>query len=90
MRKLLIFLYVVALFAQAENNSTAKSDTNLTQKHIQEQLKREQKYAKEKAFYYGKDYNLSEKKVDEKSISNIPVIKPEDDFNMDDVYSDIQ
>ncbi len=65
-------------------------ENNITKKNLEEQIKREKKYAKEKAFYHGKDYNLSETEIDPKTVSNIPVIKPEDDFDMDDVYSDIQ
>ena len=89
MKRFLLF-FILTIVMVAESNITKKEDTNLTQKNLQEQLKREQKYAKEKTFYYGKDYNLSEKKVDEKTLSIIPVIEPEDDFDMDDVYSDIQ
>jgi len=69
-----------------------KTDSNLTkeqllQKHVEEQMKREAKYAKEKAFYMGKDYNLTEHQVDPKSLKKIKTIEPEYDFDMDDVYN---
>ena len=69
-----------------ENNSSAHTDK--IEKQIQEQIKREEKYAKEKVFYQDSDYNLSEAEVDENSLSSIPVLEPEYDFDMDDVYSD--
>ncbi len=71
-----------------ENNDSAKIDR--TEKKIQEQMKREQKYAKEQKFYQGSDYNLSADEVDEKSLSSIPVIEPDYDFSIDDVYRDDQ
>jgi hypothetical protein len=85
---LLSISFFLISFGYAETNST--NESNLTKKNLEEQMKRESKYAKEKAFYHGKDYNLSETEIDQKSISSIPVIPPEDDFDMDDVYSDIQ
>ena len=92
MKKLSIFLISFIFLYGGEGNTTktATKDTNITDKNLQEQIKREAKYAKEKAFYHGKDYNLSETEIDPETVSKIPVIKPEDDFDMDDVYSDIQ
>jgi hypothetical protein len=72
---------------RADTNS---SEENLTKKNLREQIKREAKYAKEKAFYHGKEYNLSETEIDPKTVSNVPTITPDYDFDMDDVYSDIQ
>ena len=71
-----------------ENNESAKIDR--TEKQIQEQMKREQKYAKEQKFYQGSDYNLSADEVDEKSLSSIPVIEPDYNFSIEDVYRDDQ
>jgi DNA primase large subunit len=95
MKKIGVFLFIFGLLFAQENNVTTKAEikkeeVNLTKKNLEEQMKREAKYAKEKTFYQGKDYNLSERKIDPETISKIPTIKPEDDFNMDDVYSDIQ
>ena len=90
MRSITIFLASAIFFGlwAGENNSSKES--NLTKKNLEEQMKREAKYAKEKAFYHGKDYNLSERTIDPKALSSIPKIEPEDDFDMDDVYSDVQ
>jgi transcriptional regulator with PAS, ATPase and Fis domain len=60
------------------------------EKQIQEQIKLEEKYAKEMKFYHGNDYNLSAVEVNQESLSSLPVIEPDYDFNMDDAYSDIQ
>ena len=93
-----LLIVSLSLILEAENNSSAKtapnSDNNSSintkqiEKKVQEQIEREKKYAKEKIFYQGSDYNLSEAEVDEDSLSSIPVLEPEYDFDMDDVYSD--
>ena len=70
----------------ADNNDSAKAKR--IEEQIQEQMKREKKYAKEQIFYQGSDYNLSAVEVDEKSLSSIPVIEPDYDFEIDDVYRD--
>ena len=72
----------------------AKKDINISknkliQKHIKEQMEREKKYAKEKMFYTGKDYNLSQYEVDPDALKHIQPIEPDYDFDMDEgVYSD--
>ncbi len=71
-----------------ENNESTSADR--TEKQVQEQMKREQKYAKEQKFYQGSDYNLSAVEVDEKSLSSVPVIEPDYNFSIDDVYRDDQ
>jgi len=68
----------------SENNDSVKAKR--AEKQIQEQIKREEKYAKEKTFYQGRDYDLSELEVDPNSLEAIPEIEPDYDFNMDDVY----
>jgi len=84
---LIIPLLSTALLAD-ENVST---DTNLsskaqTEKHLKEQMKREEQFAKTQSFAQGDDYNLTEHQVDPKDIENIQVDPPMYDFNMDDVY----
>ena len=69
-----------------ENNATTKAKR--AEKQIQEQMKREEKYAKEKTFYQGRDYDLSSSEVDKNSLSSIPVIEPDYNFSMDDAYRD--
>lgn len=97
MNKLLLLLLLFAsLLIAGENNRTLTAqdrntslseEQNLTLKHIREQQEREKKYAKEKAFYEGKDYNLSDKKISPKEIESVPTIPPEDNFDMSDVYN---
>ncbi len=84
--------------SNTENNNSSKANKNTgnnnstkakrSEEQIQEQIKREKKYAKEKTFYQGRDYNLSAFEVDKNSLSSIPELEPDYDFNMDDVYSD--
>ncbi len=74
-----------------DSNTTKKTDSNLSknkllQKHLEEQMKKEAKYAKEKTFYKGKDYNLTEHQVDPNSLKKIQPIEPDYDFDMDHVY----
>ena len=69
-----------------KNNKNTSADR--IEKQIQEQMKREQKYAKEQRFYQGDDYNLSAVEVDKESLSSIPIIEPDYDFSIDDVYRD--
>jgi hypothetical protein len=69
------------------------ADTNLSkkallQKEVAAQMEREKKYAKEQKFYQGKDYNLTEHEVDPKTLKDVPVINPDYDFDITDVYRD--
>ena len=68
----------------AENNESDKAKR--AEQQIEEQMKREEKYAKEQTFYQGKNFDLSELEVDPKSLDAIPNIEPDYDFDMDDVY----
>ena len=101
MRKIFLLVLLVASFvvaSYAENNESLKAtkstennestSADRTEKQVQEQMKREQKYAKEQKFYQGSDYNLSAVEVDEKSLSSVPVIEPDYNFSIDDVYRD--
>ena len=72
----------------SESNESASAAR--AEKQIQEQMKREEKYAKEQKFYQGSDYNLTAVEVDEDSLSSIPVIEPDYDFSIEDVYRDDQ
>jgi len=93
MKNLWVLIFLVMSILQAADNNQSKTpsqEENLTQQHLKEQMEREKKYAKEKTFYEGKEYNLSDKTIDPRDLNSIPVIKPEDDFDMNDVYSDEQ
>jgi hypothetical protein len=94
--KLAIMILLIGFISllSAENNTT-KLDKNITKddlikKQVQEQMEKEAKYAKEQRFYQGNEYNLSSAEINEKSLSSIPAIEPDYDFNMDDTYSDEQ
>jgi len=75
-----------------QHQTDKKSDGNhtraLLEEKIKEQMEREKKFAKEQKFYQGKDYNLSEHAVDPKTLKDIPVIEPDYDFDITDVYRD--
>jgi len=105
MKKLLVFLFLVgSIFVFADSNVTVKNvdknssksmDKNLSKEQLlKEQLKKqmelEAKYAKEQKFYQGKDYNLKEKEIDEKTLKDVPAIEPDYDFDITDVYRDDQ
>lgn len=62
-------------------------EDNETKKNIQEQMKKEQKYAQEQKFYRADEYDFKGAEVNEESLKNIPD-QPEynDDFDMDGVY----
>ena len=71
----------------ADSNQSVKKD--MAKKNLQEQMKREQKYAKEKTFYQGSDINLSAFEVDPDSLPSVPDIEPDYDFDMSSgVYTD--
>jgi len=96
----LLLIAVTALSLPAEQNRSVESvDGNHTDGHsstkmnrieaqVREQMEREKKYAKEQRFYQGSDYNLSSHEVDPASLSSVPVIEPDYDFDIDDVYND--
>jgi predicted esterase YcpF (UPF0227 family) len=51
-------------------------------------MKLEEKYAKEQKFYQGNNYDLKSKEINQKSLDNLPVIEPDYDFDITDVYRD--
>ncbi len=102
-KTIIAILMPIVLFSSMKNinelNKT-NSDSNISKKlkvdknitleksNIQKAILKEKKFAKEQKFYKGKDYNLSEHKVDKSILDKVPIIEPEYDFDMDDVYSD--
>jgi len=100
MKELLITLlvtasYSVALYAEnnqsieskkpsIENNASTKKER--IAKQLKKQMKREEKFAREQQFYKGKDHDLSYAEVNKDSIDSVPLIEPDYDFDMDDVY----
>jgi hypothetical protein len=71
-----------------ENNSSQQIKIERMKKEVEEQMKREEKYAKEQRFYQGDEYNLSAVEVNQDSIDSTPLIEPDYDFEIDDVYRD--
>jgi len=73
-----------------DTNKTVKTKEEILKEELKKQMELEAKYAKEQRFYQGKDYNLKEKEVDEKVLKHVPVIEPDYDFDITDVYRDDQ
>jgi len=86
--KVLLTLFLLLGFTQVMAGQKLSKEEQLKQKHIQEQLEREKKFAKEQKFYQGDEYDLSKEEVDPKDLDTIPTIEPENDFDMTDVYRD--
>ena len=85
MRYILIFLLMlnITLFA---NEDLQKERELRTQRNIQKAIEFEEKYAKEQVFYDENTYDFNSSKVDDELLEVVPVIEPEYDFDMDDVY----
>jgi len=76
---------------QIDNNKTIEINSTKEdelKKQVKEQMKREEKYAKEQVFYQGDDYDLSSSEVNLNSLDKLKSIEPDYDFDMDDVYRD--
>jgi len=98
--RLAIVITFISLSLNAENNSTTETNTTVTsveqnatitkednsKKHLEEQIAKEKKFAKEQVFYQGEDYDLSSHEIDKNSLDSIKAIEPEYDFSMDHVY----
>ncbi len=80
-----------------ESNSTVSTDKNITsdlnsskinkiEEQLKKQIEREKKFAKEQTFYQGEDYDLDYAKINQETIDSVPLLEPDYDFNMDDVY----
>jgi 1-aminocyclopropane-1-carboxylate deaminase/D-cysteine desulfhydrase-like pyridoxal-dependent ACC family enzyme len=86
----LLLSQTISLYAQdgvstTDNNSTIIKAQKI-EKQLQEQIKKEEKFAKEQRFYQGEHYDLSYAEVDPDVIDSVPLIEPDYDFDMDDVY----
>jgi len=78
--------HTTAADSKKDANTTKSEKEKRMQKQIEAQMEKEKKYAKEKTFYQGPEYDLSAYEIDPKSLDNIEVVEPDYDFNMDDVY----
>ena len=93
MKKIFIFIIVtgsVLMAASNENNESNSSKKNTkVEEQIKKQMEKEQKFAKERTFYQGKEYDTKSHEVDPNSLSKIPIFEPDYDFDMSEgVYSD--
>jgi len=73
--------------AATKENNTSKKNALMEEK-VKEQMEREKKYAKEQKFYQGDAYDLKAHEVDPNSLPDVPVIEPDYDFDITDVYRD--
>ncbi len=90
MIKVLIIIVMGCSLLLADSNDTNKSQAkNKINTEIEKQMEKEKKYAKEKAFYQGEDYDLKSYEIDPDSLPDVPALEPDYDFDMSEgVYSD--
>ena len=90
MKKILIFILIGGALLLADSNDTNRSqEKNKINTEIEKQMEKEKKYAKEKAFYQGKDYDLKSYEIDPDSLPDVPSLEPDYDFDMSEgVYTD--
>jgi len=90
MKKILIFIIIGGNMLLADSNDTNRSQNKIKiNKEIEKQIEKEKKYAKEKTFYQGKDYDLKSYEIDPDSLPDVPSLEPDYDFDMSEgVYSD--
>jgi len=84
MKPFIIFIMLSltsVLVYSSENNST--KEDNKTKEAVKKAMEKEKIYAKEKRFYNADEYDFKGAQVDPKSLDNIPVLEPDDDFDMD-------
>ena len=85
-----ILIAFTSLTLQADRNHTESNITikkaEKVAKQLEAQIKKEEKIAKEQRFYQAEEYDLSSYEVDKSSLDSIPLIEPDYDFDMDDVY----
>ena len=96
--KKLFLISILMLYATASNNTTqeanitinTKKDNNnsLLEENVKKMIEKEKKYKIEQKFYMGDDYNLTEHEVDKKTLEKVPLIEPEYDFDITDLYAD--
>ena len=70
-----------------DSNKTA-SKSKIMEKEVKEQMEREEKYAQEQSFAQGDDYDLKAVEVNKDSLDSVPLLEPDYDFDITDVYRD--
>lgn len=68
------------------NKTTSKSKR--VEQEVKEQMEREKKYAEEQSFAQGDDYDLKAVEVNQDSLDSVPLMEPDYDFDITDVYRD--
>jgi len=81
MKYFLLFLFISSSILLASNNMQKK----IIQKNIKEQMKKEQKYAKEQTFYTEDNYDFKGAEVNPESVKMLHPLEV-NDMDMDDVY----
>ena len=98
MQKIVSILFLSTFLLFSENNATDANKTkdanvsdinnSILKSNLQKAIEAEKKFKAEQKFYMGDEYNLSEHQVNPQSVKKTPLIEPEYDFDMTDVYSD--
>jgi len=84
MKKILTVIILLSSLLFSSNN-TDKEKKIREEKHLKENMAKEQKYAREQTFYTIENYDLKGAEVNPDSLDSVPEIEV-DDFNMDSVY----
>ena len=79
-----LIMFSVTLLADAQTKKE-KEKKDRAQKHVEAQMKKEQKYSREQTFYQAHNYDFKGAEVNPDSIDSVPEI-PVDNFDMDNVY----
>jgi len=78
------FILTIALLTSIVGASSTKKD-KIAQESLKQQMKKEQKYAKEQTFYTEDNYDFKGAEVNPESVKMIKPLEV-NDLDMDDVY----
>jgi hypothetical protein len=77
-------ILAIAMLTSILSASNSKKD-KILQKSVEEQMKKEQKYAKEQTFYMQDNYDFKGAEVNPESVKMLKPLEV-NDLDMDDVY----
>ncbi len=80
-----ILLFNSLLWASSNNKSDEKEKRAMAEKQLQIEIKKEEKYSRERTFYQQSTYDFKGAQVNPASVDSVPDIEV-DDFDMDSVY----
>lgn len=87
MGRAVLFLLVSCSFLFAANGEDInKTKEERIEAQIEKELEKEKKYARERTFYEEENYDFEGAEVNEESLSSIPRVEDDFEFNMDHVY----